>query len=570
MSKFIDEQQLLDETFRKDVIREIVESEENLSRKADALRRHEIAIEDKNKKWVMLGVEQEGYKPETVAQIRNRATNISIAGKIVDKKAKSYVGGVERKVVDQKAKPGAETGPVQQSLDKLVELLDANSRFKEWDRYREIQRNTLLQVLPVPSLEETTTQGVPRQRITLRPYAPWQYDVIEHPRDKTQPAVVILSEFTARANFPRNDTNGALGIRSAGSPTSQLLSDGKDQVIADSQEDTQIDPKDRRYIWWSNNLHFTTDYQGRIVSEGPPVNPIKLLPFVNLCGKQNGDYFWASGGDDIADGSILINKMLTDVNFISWVQGWGQMVIAAKDIPKKLLGGPDNAFLFEKSDPAESVQVFFATSNPPIEKHLENARSQLAMLLSTNGLASRTIATKLDVSTAPSGIALMVEDLDLVVECKDTQELLKDAEPKVWKRVFLWHSLYKSKDWLVRDQQEVEAIPPETLVATKFTDAKPPITEKEKIDTIKAKLDAGLCTRVDALRLDNPDLSEEQAREKAEEIENEKASRAAAFGLGAQPKPGEEPGKGDGENENDNEPPPKPEEVDDNEEDQNP
>jgi len=546
MTPFSNESQLLEEDFRMAIIKEIVQGPENLERKGAELKKAEI-YNDQNKKWVMIEVQAEGYKKETIAQIRNRATNISVAKKIVNKLAKTYVGGVERKFKTPKsatpapppADPKKKEGPTpdQVSLDAMVDILNFNTHMKNWDRKRQLHRNTLMKVVPYKDTRETRLQMKDQYEIQLRALAPWQYDVIEDPHNKEKPAVVILSEFYDRAFFERLDMTGTHANQHGGP-------DGKDQIIADSPEDAESEMKSRRFIWWSEQFHFTTDGTGAIV-EGPPDrrNPIGRLPFVNLAGAQDGA-FWSKGGEDVTDGSVLINKQMTDVNFISFVQGWGQMVIAARNIPKKMVGGPDNAFIFEKQDPTETVQVEFATSQPPIEKHLETIRMAVAMLLSTNGLSTRHVAAKLDVVTAPSAIAMMVEDAEVVSDTKDVQVSFQDKEPEVWELVNLWWKLFQPNGWLMPKQQEIAPLG-STEVSVKFHEQKPPVTDKEKYETMKLKKEIGLASHVDLIRQDQPDLTEDEAKQKAADITAEKTANTLAFGPPANPaiagaKPGEQ------------------------------
>lgn len=535
MTKFTDESQLLNEAFRKEVLKEIVNGRENLERKAQALRRHEI-FRDQNKKWVMEAIKKEGFKPETVEQMRNRATNINVCGKIVKKLAQTYIGGVDRSVGEPVTAKDEKTGkqiklpnPDQKSIEALVDELDFNTHMKTCDQYRQLQRNALIGCIPIKDTRATReARGVPKYCLTMKVLSPWQYDVIEDPNDREELAVVILTDFPERidfANDSRTDLeSGAQGMRTSGTVRSGP-GDGIDQIIADSPEDQNSDK--RTFIWWSDSFHFTTDINGRIIGAASPadiLNPIRRLPWVNIATGQDGS-FWAQGGDDVVETSLLINKKLTDVNFISFVQGWGQMVIAAMDIPKKLVGGPDNAFVFEKKDPTETVQVEYASSNPPIEAWLETVRMILALVLSTNDLSPRNIAAKLDATTAPSGIALMIENSEVMADMKDVQELFRDKEPEVWEIIRDWHTMFATNNWLEKDQQDIPTFK-DADVNLKFLQMKTPISEKDKLEEMKLRKDLGIATLVDLLRQDNPDLTEEEAQTKAEELMAEKKKMA--------------------------------------------
>jgi len=524
--KFTSEEQLTDKGFRRQVIKEIIYSEENIERRAQALRRHEI-YRDQNKKWVMQAIEKEGFKAETVEQMRNRATNISIARKIVNKLAQTYVGGVERKIGDEPSGDGVNQD--QESLDELVDELDFNTKMKKADRFRQLFKNSLVGCYPVLGARETklalTGDQKKKNCLKVKVLAPWEYDAIEDPNDMEKPAVIIISDFPERRDLLQSDTAaGAQGIRSATDLTQ--VSDGVDQTIADRPEDKgQVN---RQFIWWSDTYHFTTDIKGEIVvGMSPPdgLNPINVLPWVMISDDQDGN-FWAQGGDDVIEGSLLINKKMTDINFITFVQGWGQMVIAAENIPKKLIGGPDNAFLFEKTVGGGDVQVFFATSNPPIDAWLETVRTALALLLSTNNLSVRSIATTMDVANAASGVVLMIENSEILSEATDVQETFRDKEPEIWEIVRLWHEKYSKNNWLVECLQEIKPLTTSD-VSIKFMQIKPPMSEKEKLEDLKLRKDLGIATLKDLLKKDNPDLTDAELDEKVKELEGDQVKAAA-------------------------------------------
>lgn len=537
--EFRDENQILDEQFRRQIIQQMVHLPENIERKAQELRKHEV-YRDLTKKWVMASIVKEGYKPVTVERMKSRATNVSISRKIVNKVATTYNGGVERSIgarvvpePNEDGTPGVSIpNPAQISLDQLVDALCVNTKMKTADRYHTVFRNTLLGIVPVKDTNESKKAGGDRFRIAMRALPPWMYDVIPDPHDETKPAVVIITDFPERRSFMSWDERASQGYRdSSVSSSLGVQSDGIQQTIAGSQDDKGQDTALRRFIWWSGSYHFTTDINGKIIqglsdTKNGNKNPISRLPFVNIATDQEG--YWAVGGSDLTDGAILINKELTDLNFIAYAQGWGQLVIAARNPPKVLEGGPDNAFVFEKAADETTVQVEYASSNPPISQWLEMIRTHVAMLLSTYGLSSRTISTQLDAMSAASGIAMIVDTAERMENVQDSQELFRDKEPEAWEIIGSWHSLYHKSNWLVPEQQKIQPLPVGEKVTTKFQESKPPISPKEKLEELKMRKDIGLDTLVGLLRKDNPDLTEEEAIVRAKEIQSERLANAAA------------------------------------------
>lgn len=517
-NKLINDDQILDINFRKLIIDEI-KGTENLDRKNAALKRHEI-YRDKTRKWVMENLVKENLKPETLKTMENRAANVSVCRKIVNKLARCYVGGVERDVDGE-----GDTKQTKQQVEDYAKLLDLNMKMKKSDRYRQLFKNTL--IYPVPELSTIETVGDQKKyNMKVRIMAPWGYDVIEDYNDKEMPRVIILSDFVDRnrlkVGIPVSDDGRKSGIV----PNFQS-GDGKDQVIADNPDDSGQGC--RHFIWWSNLYHFTTDEKGEIVAEFSPednLNPIGVLPFVNVAEDQD-DQFWAQGGDDLPDGSILINVLLTDMNSIAYTQGWGQMVITGPEgvVPKRVDGGPHNALTFGYKDGEPKPEVTFESANPPIDVWMRMIEQYVALLLSTNDLSPGNISSKLDPSNFPSGIAMLIEQSEHTASIEDKQKIFSDAERKMWSIIAKWQNMLFETKALTEQFQELGPMPDDLEVNVKFHESRPAVSEKEKLEALQMRKDLGINSMLDLIKIDNPELSDEEAEEKLKSILKEKLER---------------------------------------------
>lgn len=532
-AEFLSEDQILDKGFRKQVIHEMINEDENLRRKFRELRKHEI-YRDKNRKWVMRSLQREALEEWTLHQMRNRATNISVCRKVIDKLARAYTGGVTRTVADASS---------LESIDQLADELDWNTHMKKADRYRQLFRNTLAQIVPVVDnrFTDEDEQDKRLMKLVMRILAPWEYDILPDPDDPTIASVVILATFPERWRF-FSDADASSGNHRGGIylEDNSDRGDRREQAIADSPEDEDAEQlKARTFVWWSTKYHFTTDLNGEIVSAPDQgLNPIETLPFINITGDQDG-HFWAQGGEDVPDMSIQINKKATDINFITFVQGWGQMVIAAKGIPKKLRGGPDRAFMFEMKEGDPTPLVEFATSNPPIASWLESLRSDIALLLSTNDLSTRAISANLNPSNVASGVALLIENAEVLSDIKDIQTKFQDWEPEMWEVLRRWHEKLSKIGRLTPTFQEILPFT-DSNVQLIFHELKPPISEKEQLELLKLRKELGLNTEIELLRRENPDLTDEQAAERLKLLKEEKLARTPQALLpGVPPKTGE-------------------------------
>lgn len=489
---------ILNPTIRKQILDEI-KATENVARKQEYLKRYDI-YKDNTKKHVINGLVAEGLKPTTIAQMSNRAGNISICRKIINKKARAYSGGVQRNV-DLEA--------VSAQVSELSRLLAFDLKMKKSDRYRELYKNTMLQLVPEIDLAESL-DGSPRYKLKLSALAPWQYDVVEDPFDRERALAVIVSDFSDRPATP-GDT-----------PTS-----GKDEKIADHPSDAGKGRKEQ-YIWWSTNYHFTTDETGEIIAAKSPenlANPIQMLPFANNAEDQDGQ-FWAQGGEDLVEGSILVNKLMTDMNFIAYLQGFGQLVVTGKNIQEKNFSwGPNNACLIEyaEEDPIPSVQILSA--NPPLDQWMQIVQQYIALLLTTNNLSSSTVSANLSVDNFPSGIAMLIEQAESTDSLTDKQKEYVAIERQLWEMARRWLNLYADTGTLCAEFAEIGKLPDVLDIAIKFIDAKPATTEAERLENIKRRKDLGINEQVDLIMIDNPDMTREEAQEKLLKIQGEKLER---------------------------------------------
>lgn len=515
--KIVTDDQILDHEFRAKVIKEITDTE-NVKRKNKELRKYEI-YRDKIKKWVVDSLIKEGLAGDTLMLMETRAANISICKKIVNKIAQAYNHGVVRTV---------DTASDQDSIDMLSKETDFDTRMKKADRYTELFKNCQVQVIPEKDSRESDGESV-KMKLKIKVVPPWSYDVLEDANDHEVQKVVILTEFVERNQTNQTILPGDKDGRELSSVIPQFhQGNGVDEIIADEPEDAGSSM--RTFIWWSDNYHFTTDAKGYMLESTSPedaANPIGIVPLINHHTDQDGEY-WAQGGDDLIEGSILINKVITDMHAIAFHQGWGQMVITGKDIPKSLKTGPMKAVILEQQSADEPAPtVSFQSANPPLGDWMSMIEMYTALLLSTNNLSPRVVAGKLDSSNMAAGISMLIDQSESTVDIKDRQKLFKDKEPMTWEVLKRWHQKLSDADALSSTFAEIPTFT-DSDVKLEFSPAQPIITEEEKLRVLQMRKDIGLDTMLDLIMKDK-DISKEDAEAKLKEILKEKLERASQF-----------------------------------------
>lgn len=507
--RLISEEQLLDQTVRAKIIEEIEDSE-NKRRKDEHYKRYQC-YKDQTHLYVVKQLLKQ-FDQSTVVEMAYAISNIGFVRKIIDKLARVYKYGCER---------SAESEADTEKIQELSDIMNINAAMKKTNRFFKLDKNTVTYICPKrESLEENA-----KKILKVLPLQPFLYDVVELHDDREKPGCYILSDYESEDFSSINySLNPASANRTQRSVVSITSGDRVDQIIADTPEDQQNygTNNNKQYIFWSNKYHFTCNKKGHIVNQGEIENPIGEIPFVNFAEDQDGS-FWAKGGDDLADGGILVNSMISNVNHIAITQGYGQLVMTGKNLPRNAKVGPNKAILLEYMKDEDPVPTFdFKTANPPLDQLRALLEMYVALLLTTNNLTTSGVSTKLDGGMAfPSGIAMLIDKAESMEDVEDQRQIFVDNEPLIWKKIAKWQNVLKNSGEL-SDTLTEYVLPTDIDVDIKFNQPVVIQTEKEKLEVIKMKMELGMITKVDMLRAEYPDLSDEKLKEKLEEIMQEK------------------------------------------------
>ena len=501
----MNEDELLDEATRKIIIDEI-KGQENQERKRKAYRRY-LAYNDRTSDFV---VEQllKQFDQSTVQDMSYCISNISFTRKIIDKLARVYNFGVEREVESDEQS--------QENIEQLTKKLDFNTQIRTTNKFLKLQKNLAFYVKPCPVY---LPDGSEKYTIKCEPMNPYLYDAVEDYCDRTKPVCYVLSDFNyTPAMFAIGDASKAGRVGNViNMPT---IGNGKDEKIADSPEDKETGTM----VWWSDKYHFTTDLSGKIISETID-NPIGEMPIENFAIEQDGA-FWARGGDDLIDGSILLNSILTHNQHVAVTQGYGQFWMSGKNLPRNIKVGPTKALLMEFTDGEPEPKVGFANANPQIDALRGLVESYIALLLTTNNLSTSAVSSSLSgQSSAPSGIAMVIDKSESMEDVNDQRQIFVDKEPNIWRKINKWLKIYG--DNLIDDLKGLELSDNfEENFSLNFIDAPVISSEQEKLQNIKLRKELGIETMVGLIMSDNPQYTEKQAEDKLKAIMEEKVKNA--------------------------------------------
>jgi hypothetical protein len=487
--KITNENQILDEGYRAKLIQEIEQSE-NKSRKYEAYKRYQCYKDGTNHYVMSLLMRQ--FEQSTVEEMRYALSNISIIRKVIDKLARVYSNGVVREISgDEEA---------TKKLKQIEKVLCLNDKLKTTNRFLKLHKNTALFVKPYPLADDPS-----KYAITLEVLQPYLYDVLESEYNRTQAVCFIHSDYThPSTDLADLDTNSL-----------KISGNNVDEVIANVANDKGAGLfNNKKYVFWSKNYHFTTDSNGKIISQEAPRSVLRSSNHINFAIDQDGN-FWAIGGNDLIDGAIMINAVITHTQHVGVNQGYGQFYMTGENLPRSLKVGVNKAIIAEyKKDEQAEPKLGFLSANPQLDALRALIEMYIALYLTTNNLSTSGVSTQLGSGTSmASGIALILDKAESLEDVQDQRQVFIDNEVKIIKAVNETLKAFNSalsdefKDLILPDDFEKKYV-------VKFNDAQAIQTEGEKLANMKLRRELGLDTRLAMIMRDDPALNEEQAEEK--------------------------------------------------------
>lgn len=531
------ENQLLTINVRKQLVQEIRGPEET-DRRDEAYRRY-VSWKGKNKELVtkeLIGF----FQQSTVERMQYALSNVNITKKVIGKLSRVYSHGVDRTIRENEIA----TAKLEIQEDQLC----ADQKFKTLNKFVKLENIAEMFVKPI-MFKDSTGETVTNAYTQLIPMAPYLYSVVEQDADHTKKMALIFSDYfnKQRATYSSIDPENRSHSDVTRMPDPLKAGDGKNQGIADSPEDEDaVEGEDDFFVLWSDSYHFTLNQKGEFVdprtrqpfdievdadgssNDDRVTNPIKVLPSVTFSLGQD-ESFWVEGGQDLVDGCVRINSMITNMDHIANIQGFGQFWMKGKGLNNKTIPmGPDRAITIDigEDDENASADIGYASGNPMLGDMRENIKMYTGLLLTTNNLSTSGIKAGLDAPTAASGIALIIDQSESMEDVKDQQKIFSDGEPAVWDINNKWLGHFNVEGWL--DDKHKATILTESELDNFMIDFGEPkviTAEGEKLDNIAKRKDLGLNMHWELLQKDRPDLTDEDAKALALTIEKEKSER---------------------------------------------
>jgi len=281
------------------------------------------------------------------------------------------------------------------------------------------------------------------------------------------------------------------------------------------------------YHLTSNEEFLVIDDEGSIqyqemvrLDRADGINPLGRIPYVVV--RQKSFRLVPIQDRDIYSVSLAFPRQYADLAYALQYQSHGMLYSIDVDVTKPEFG-PD-IWMNLKSTQKEgntAPQIGCIQPNVDVEKGITFSQSEVANLLASRGIQPGVVGTPTGSSPqqVQSGISKIIDEADNTAYIKKQQSLMVQAEEELWDLIAYLHN----NEW----SYSPKSVAPDSQfsqdfdVMIDFPLPQPYLSEQEKIDILKLKLDNKLISKKRAFRELYPKMSDEDIAALIKEIDEE-------------------------------------------------
>ena len=256
------------------------------------------------------------------------------------------------------------------------------------------------------------------------------------------------------------------------------------------------DTDELMYAYWDKDTHIKFDDNGNILEEIE--HNLGVLPFVFSHREEQLDSFFVEGASDLVSANEHINITMTEMQLGLRFQMFGQPVVTGIiSDNSNVRGGSDEILTLP-----EGTNYDIVSPEGNVRDVIENIKWQIELVAQNNHLFVTFAQSGWEV---PSGISLMIKDLERHEDFIDDKELYRQYE----------HDFYRVEYAL--SEMNSLGLPDPKRFKVDFSEVEYPMTTQDKIMLNEYKLKHNLVTQPQLLAAENKDLSIEDASRIIEE-----------------------------------------------------
>ena len=250
------------------------------------------------------------------------------------------------------------------------------------------------------------------------------------------------------------------------------------------------DTSDLMYAYWDKEICLKFDENGNVLEEIK--HNLGVLPFVFTHREEQLDSFFVEGASDLVSANEHINITMTEMQLGLRFQMFGQPVVTGliSDNSNVRAGSDEILTLPEGSN----YNIVSPQGN--VRDVIENIKWQIELVALNNHLFVTFAQSGGEV---PSGISLMIKDLERHEDFIDDKELYRQYEKDFYKVEY------------ALSQMNSLGLPEPTQFKVDFSEVEYPMTTQDKIMLNEYRLKHNLVTEAQILAEENKDLSIDDA-----------------------------------------------------------
>ena len=433
-------------------------------------------------------------------------SNISVSKMITDKRAQAYNEGAIRSVDGGESKT--------EKLKQIYNEAEAEEELCFHDVVMNLNRYNLIWV-------NYREKDQKYQLMTLHPY---EFILV---RDQDTGEVLIVG-----LNYP--DTEITQNARGDNSGVERTVSggDGISDLIAESQADSGGETN--QWAFWSKDQHVVVrQTKVRVVINGNDalrpsieyvdvpgnpnnVNPLGVVPFVYTSFDRSIDYPTVN---PLTEQSITFNVQQSETLTSKNIHGSGIQVIKYPEkmegrFNKMSSGQTEVVKLPQSSKDGDSATEFdYKTSGAQLGPMMDSDMKYLKQIMKDHDIEGTNM--ELGESNAISGISKAISGASVQKLIERHQRIYAKTEQKIFEVIKAWDRLNRTKFFSPEDELQVVFPRPKVM-----------LSDRETLENIKMMMEMGLIEEWEKFIKMDPNLSEQQAREKLERVNSEREKKA--------------------------------------------
>ncbi len=256
------------------------------------------------------------------------------------------------------------------------------------------------------------------------------------------------------------------------------------------------DTDELMYAYWDSELHLKFNENGDILEEVQ--HNLGVLPFVFTHREEQLDSFFVEGASDLVSANEHINITMTEMQLGLRFQMFGQPVVTGLiSDNSNVRAGSDEILTLPEGSSYDIV-----SPQGDVRSVIENIKWQIELVALNNHLFVTFAQSGGEV---PSGISLMIKDLERHEDFIDDKELYRQYEKDFYRVEYALSQINNL------------GLPEVSQFNVDFSEVEYPMTTQDKIMLNEYKLKHNLTTEAQILAEENKDLTIEDANRIIEE-----------------------------------------------------